>query len=171
MNEKFKDVGIQKKTIYTIGRKFYDSYSIETCLDREEWETAIDNEASSGRGRGTDGTFEVGIYEAPEVSEIQNWTGIVWHPAARDRHASVDSTPEDWEEVGTQKVSYWHPQEIFAERSEDGYLTFLVDADDEDEPEAENGGVVVPAWMGEGGIYETEEEMYESENPSQYLYI
>jgi hypothetical protein len=154
--------------IYTIERKCYDSMTIDRFTERKEWEDALDSYAASqGRGRGE--SFTVAIYEAKN-DEIKNWTGVVWHPASRDRHASIDSIPKDWELIDSQEVSFWQGAHIWAEKDKNGFLGYSGDYDD-GMPEPDEGGEIVEAWQTDDEIYLSEDEMNDGEAPSNYLYI
>ena len=85
---------MRKKT-FTIIKKFYDNRNIELYDNREEWIEAIDDYMFDGGSAGAGESFEVCIYEG-EI-EKDNWEGVVWHSASRDRYANIDSIPEEYE--------------------------------------------------------------------------
>jgi hypothetical protein len=157
-------------TVYTIEYRFYDNYRIEVYKTWEKVLEGADYRQYKG-GSGCAEKFTIGTYEAPDNDNtVNHWEGIVWHPAARDRYARVDSIPEEWKEIETQEISYSaYPTEVWAEKNPEGELTYLTSRDD-DKPEAENGGKVVEAWMDDGGfIFASEEEAYEDNKVSNYI--
>lgn len=149
--------------IFTIEKKFYDSSTIKTYSTREEWIEKIDSESCEQATAGSGETMTVAIYEAPN-DEVNHWSGTVYHPASRDRHAEIDSIPEDWEMIESQEIYYWSVREIWASK-DSNTLTYEAERHEE-QPE----GTILAYYDG-NEIYETEEEAIESNNPSQYLYI
>lgn len=98
---------VQTTTVYTIQTRWYDSRSIEVYLDRKEWKEAMDRTFSHAPCAGTGESFIVSIYETEDTDpQVDSWSGMSWHSASRDRHASVDSIPESWKLVDSQSVGY-----------------------------------------------------------------
>lgn len=147
------------KKIYTITTRMYDSRAVSTFEKRKEWEDALDRESLNG-GRGKGESFEVAIYDIDDTQElhVDNERCTVWHPASRDRRASIDTvsvTDDEGEMVEmypsqTDSIAYYSIEEI-------------EDEDDDDK----NG-----KWRDEiGEVYDTWEEAVEMTSPAQYLYI